>query len=138
MKKLGKASILVLALSIFAMAETQAQNVTIEVRNCTDETWCVKADPIIPIPSGCSGSIDVCAGPTLLGANSTTTVTFDPNCSFLRAVQQTGGGSAAFTSYDPSGPYGDFCVCWDYSGTDPVVTIYEGDCNPPCPAPDCP
>ncbi len=138
MKKLGMSSLFVLALSLFAFAQAQAQNVTIEVRNCTDETWCAVANSIYPVPSGCPAfSLGVCTGSNLISANSTTTRTFDPNCQYLVVSQQT-GGSALFTNNDPSGSYGDFCVCWDYTGTDPVVTIYEGDCSPPCPAPACP
>ncbi len=137
MRSYAKFIVAALFVGALAMVEIQAQTITYEVRNCTDETWCVIAAPHNPLPPGCSPTLEACVGSNLLAANSVTTRTIDTHCYYLLVSQQP-GNSPRITSFDPSGKYGSYCACWDYSGANPVLTIYQGPCSPPCPAPACP
>ncbi len=124
---------------MFAATDVLAQNnVTYEVRNCTDVDLCVVSFPITPFPPGCPPVLEVCGGPTILGANSTLTRTIDTDCRIL-SVSLHPSNSDVITSLEGSRPFGkDYCACWDFSGINPILTIYEGDCIPLCPAPACP
>ncbi len=137
MKKLILSGVVALFLSIFASVETQAQSVTFEIRNCTDIGLCAVSNWYLPSQSPCNGdSYNLCINPTIPAGSVANVTVSDLNCRYL--LVRNPAGSGYMTSNDPSGPFGDYCACWDYSGANPVLTIYEGDCIQPCPAPDCP
>lgn len=138
MRKLILSSFIVLILSVFAIAETHAQSQTFEIRNCTDIDLCAVASWYLPSPSGCTGAtFTLCLNPVVPAGTVVNITVSDINCRYLLVRNPAGSGS--ITSDDSSGPFGDdYCACWDYSGANPVLTIYEGDCVTPCPAPDCP
>ncbi len=138
MKRSILTGLCILVLALFSNVTLSAQSQAFEVRNCTsDLDLCAGPFPIIPTPSGCGyPNLFTCGGTPNLPAGDVVNLTVDLACYYLLVYDDD--NSFYVSSNDPSGSYDGYCVCWDRSGATHIMTIYEGDCMPPCPAPDCP